>query len=479
MSTAPRFHGGADTATAGPARNASRREFLRRGTAAALFAASAGGAALRAADPAPAPAARGPKPGPNFPSMVEADGRLRLDFTEERLVLEGGLQPSMLVMRSGDIVVQAQVPEPPFPSERMHYFSALGTVVSRDGAKTWTRLPLRPGDNGVNLEGGITQLRDGTIVALDTYLVPRADPEKASGHLYVSRDDWRTVEGPLDAEFSLPGAVYPSSDDGGRPHRAQRLHRRILELPGGDLLTTYYGWLQGDRTPSAYEPRMIRTRALLARSRDRGRHWHLVSTIAVDPAVGTEGFGEPVLARVNHGPRAGRLICQMRTGRELYEAISDDEGATWSPARPRVYAGLDINRTELWVDMFRHRRGKKGLLDENNPEELHGAVVDPDLLALRGGLLVAAFGVRVTQKACWAEPRHPWNGNYLAFSQDHGATWPNVVRLTSGVLTTHYMAIEETPTDNRIFVTYDLGGWSRGMHRSVYGRFLDLTVKPT
>jgi hypothetical protein len=68
-------------------------------------------------------------------------------------------------------------------------------------------------------------------------------------------------------------------------------------------------------------------------------------------------------------------------------------------------------------------------------------VVDPDLIELRSGLLVAAFGVRVPQKLCWQHPEHPWNGNYLAFSYDHGATWKNVVRMTSGVLTTHYMAI--------------------------------------
>ena len=91
--------------------------------------------------------------------------------------------------------------------------------------------------------------------------------------------------------------------------------------------------------------------------------------------------------------------------------------------------------------------------------------------------LVAAFGVRITQKACWLEPRHPWNGNYLAFSSDHGATWSNVVRMTSGVLTTHYMAIEETPTDNTLYVTYDLGGWSRGMNRDVFGRFVKVSVK--
>ena len=460
--------------------NSTRRSFLKNTAIlsaalplarSSLPAAEATGAAK--INPAPAPRV------PNLPTMVEADGRLRFDYTEERLALARGLQPSMLVTKSGTIILQAQVPEKPFPSERMHYPFALATVVSRDGAQTWERIPLKPGENGLNMEGGIAQLRDGTILSLDTYIIPGKKREQGIGQLYVSKDEWRTVEGPIDAIFDLPNVDYPSKDDGGRPHEAQRLHRRILELPNGDLLTTFYGWLKGDHTPSPYEPRMIKSRAMLARSADRGRTWKLVSTIAVDPKVGTEGFGEPVLCRVSQRPRAGRLICFMRTGRELYEAMSDNEGATWTPPRPRTFANLDINRTELWVDLFRHVKGKKGLLDENNREELPGAVVDPDLIELRSGLLVAAFGVRITQKGCWAEPRHPWNGNYLAFSRDHGETWSNVVRLTSGVLTTHYMAIEETPTDNTLYVTYDLGGWSRGMNRDIWGRFVKVTVKPT
>jgi len=217
---------------------------------------------------------------------------------------------------------------------------------------------------------------------------------------------------------------------------------------------------------------------MLVRSQDRGRKWRLISTVAVDPALGTEGLGEPVLARISQGPKRGRLLCLMRTGRELRESWSDDEGATWSPDRARVFAGLDVYRTELWVDRFRNFKGAKGkLLDENNPDELRGAVVDPDLLELRSGILVAAFGIRIPQKACWAHPEHSWNGNYLAFSTDHGQTWSNVVRLTSGVRTTHYMAIEETLIDNKLFVTYDLGSWSRGSERDVWGRFLQVREK--
>ncbi len=416
----------------------------------------------------------------NLPHMVEADGRLRLSFGKERLVLPRGLQPSMLCTKSGALVVQAQVPEKPFPSSRMTYFAAMETVVSRDDGQHWTKIPLKPGANGLNMEGGAVQLRDGTILALDTYITPGAQPDEGTGQLYTSTDDWCTLEGPKDVTFDLPGVdFYCSKDDGGHPHDAQRLHRRILELPNGDLLTTFYGWIKGDKTPATYMPSMMKSRVMLARSTNRGQHWKLISTVAVDPKAGTEGFGEPVLARVSQGPNPGRLICLMRTGRELCEAISDDEGATWSAARPRVFANLDIYRTELWADMFRDFKDFHGrLLDEKNSDELRGAVVDPDLIELRSGLLVAAFGVRVPQKQCWKHPEHPWNGNYLAFSHDHGKTWSNVVRMTSGVLTTHYMAIEETPADNHLFVTYDLGGWTKGMRRDIYGRSVRIATNP-
>lgn len=412
----------------------------------------------------------------NIPEMIEANGKLRLTFGEENLVLPRGLQPSMLITRTGAIVVQAQVPEKPHPSTRMVYPYAMSTVVSRDDAKTWTQVPLKPGENGLNMEGGAIQLKNGTIVALDTYISPGKTDGQGIGQLYTSNDDWQTLQGPLNVPFDMPDAdFYSSKDDGGRPHDAQRLHRRILETPNGDLLTTFYGWIKGDNTPSTYIPSMLKSRVMLARSTDKGKSWKRVSTIAVDPKIGTEGFGEPVLTHISKGPNAGRLICLMRTGRELREAISDNGGRTWSPHRARVFAGLDIYRTELWVDWLRNYKDFKGkLLDENNPDELRGAVVDPDLLELRSGLLVAAFGVRIPQKLCWRHPEHSWNGNYLAFSQDHGKTWPNVVRMTSGVLTTHYMAIEETLTDNKIFITYDLGGWSKGMNRDIYGRFLKI-----
>jgi hypothetical protein len=414
----------------------------------------------------------------NTPHMIEADGRLRFDFGEQRMVMDGGLQPFMLATKDGTLIVQVQSPNPPFDTPRMHYPYAMWTVVSRDGGKTWTRQPIPPGDNWFNNEGGMVQLRDGTILGLDTYVVPGAREGVGLGQLYTSRDDWRTVGKAEEAVFDLPNVNFRASkDDGGHPHEAQRLHRRILELPNGELLTTLYGQYYGDATPATYQPLMMKARVMLLRSTDRGRNWKLVGTIAVDPSVGTEGFNEPVLERISQGPRAGRLLCFMRTGRELREAFSDDGGATWSPSRPRIFAGLDVHRTELWVDMFRHLKGRSGkLLDENNPDDLKGAVVDPDLIELRSGLLVATFGVRIPQKACWPHAYHQWNGNYLAVSRDHGESWTNVVRLTSGVLTTHYTGVEETPNDNEVFVVYDYGYW-RQPSRYTYGRTVKITPK--
>lgn len=413
---------------------------------------------------------------PNTPTPILSDGRLRLEFGRESVILPRGLQPSLLCTSSGALVVQGQLPEKPVPANRITYPFALATVVSRDGGKSWARIPLKPGDNGINLEAGAVQLKDGTILALDTYVTPGDKPDMGVGQLYTSKDDWRTLQGPRDVPFKLPNVnFHASADDGGRPHVAVRLHRRVLELPNGDLLTTIYGSLHSDRTPSTYQPKMMKSRVLVVRSGDHGQSWQMVGDIAAAPEVGTEGLGEAVICRASKGAHAGRIICFMRTGRNLYQATSDDDGKTWTPAKEFVFADLDVNRAELWVDQFRQFKGTGGKpLDMNNLDDLRGAVVDPDLLELRGGVLVAAFGVRVPQKFCWQHPEHPWNGNYLAFSLDHGETWGNVVRVTSGVMTTHYMAVTETPADDHLYVTYDLGAWGKS-RRDVIGRTLVVT----
>ncbi|MES2391599.1 MAG: sialidase family protein [Acidobacteriota bacterium] len=416
------------------------------------------------------------KPVHNTPLTVLADKRVRLTFGDEKLVLDDGLQPSMLCTRKGTLVVQAQNSTKVVPHGRMAYPYAMSSVVSHDGGDSWTDIGASPNVNQANLEGGIHQLKDGTIIVLDTYVTPGAKPDTGVGLLYTSTDEYKTLQGPFEINFKMFNAdFYASTDDGGRPHPAMRLHRRILELPNGDLLTTIYGFQKGDHTPAPYTPTMMKSRVMLFRSKDKGHNWEFVSTVAVDPTVGTEGFGEPVITRVPHGRHEGRLICMARTGHDLYETTSDDGGVTWAKPYPRMFADRDVYKTSEWAEMFKDVK-RNGVLISQNPTEFIGAVVDPDLISLRSGVLVASFGIRIPARAAFARYQHPWNGNYLAFSLDHGDTWSHVTQLTSGVSTTHYTAIEEMPGKNEFFVVYDFGYWGSKIGRYVYGRKVRIDV---
>jgi hypothetical protein len=414
----------------------------------------------------------------NHPKVILADPRVQVDFGPEQLVITGGLQPSLLYTKTGTIVCQSQVPEHSLPAAWKASHWAMRTVVSRDGGRDWTVFPLPPRGNGVNIEAGAIQLHNGTILALDTYVTAGPRPGTGVGQLYTSQDDWRSLQGPFLMTFSLPGINFlGSSDDGGRHDESARLHRRVLELPDGTLLTTLYGHFAGDTTPAPYMPTMRKCRVVLLRSADRGRHWDLVGTVAADGKIGTEGFDEPVLGRISRGLHTGRIICQMRTGQEMREAFSDTLGHTWSAPYVRQFADRDVYQTERWTEMFRGVKDKKGNPVVGNPIEMVGAIVDPDLVVLRSGVMVASFGLRIPPRACWPRAGHPLNGSYLAVSVDNGATWSHVIQMTSGVLTTHYTAIEEGPVANHLYLVYDLGDWRSGQGRCTYGR--TVAVKTT
>ena len=79
-------------------------------------------------------------------------------------------------------------------------------------------------------------------------------------------------------------------------------------MPDHDLVTTMYTWFGDDHAPCPYMPKMMKTRTVVVRSRDHGQTWAYLATVAVDGAVGTEGFGEPVLVRVSQGEHSGRLL---------------------------------------------------------------------------------------------------------------------------------------------------------------------------
>jgi hypothetical protein len=247
---------------------------------------------------------------------------------------------------------------------------------------------------------------------------------------------------------------------------AERLHRRILSLPNGDLLTLMYGWFHEDDVPVGYMPNGHKYRTMLLRSSNQGRHWKLITTIAVGPELGTEGPCEPDMVRISQGPNAGRLICCMRTGRALYQCISDDEGATWTPSAAQQFGIIDVYDPTPWRKFFEDTPDLPGY-----ERDLHSIFVDPNVIELKNGVLVCAFGLRMTEKLCWVNPRHERNGNYLAFSLDHGATWSHIVQVTTGIMTTHYMNILELKA-NLLQVLYDCHGrWEDGYWDGKKGRY--------
>ena len=140
------------------------------------------------------------------------------------------------------------------------------------------------------------------------------------------------MRGPLVCRIDLPQAKG-GFDDTGRPYSGVTFHRTILALPGGELLATIYCWFHEDNLPSSYEAKMNRYRCVLLRSSDRGETWRYGATIASDATVGEEGFDEPVMIRLSRGPRAGRLVCLMRTGNRtspLYRSIPTTTAAAGS-----------------------------------------------------------------------------------------------------------------------------------------------------
>lgn len=354
---------------------------------------------------------------------------LRVEIGTERMVFTDGVFPYMFQTRRGTLLTQAMLRFTARQPRPAKFSSGVpGFVISRDGARSWQRwhIPYELGD-GPFFEGAATELEDGTILLLDSVGIGPTPQGTFLGTLWQSPDDFASLEGPYEAIIHLPQARGDGFDDGGRPSSGICFHRSMLQLPGGDLLATVYCWFQCDNTPCPYQPTMWKFRTALIRSSDRGRCWEYVTTVAVDPTVGEEGFNEPVMTRLTRGPKQGRLICLMRTGGHpcpLYQSISDNDGLTWRPPWPLAFCG-----------------------------------VNPDLVEMHDGTLACSFGWRAFNKT--TRTVFPEHGYYLAFSRDHGETWPHLVRVPhdtySGIDRVNcYTSVREIAR-GKLLMLYDTG----------------------
>jgi hypothetical protein len=346
-----------------------------------------------------------------------AKDKLRVELGPERVIAEGVPWPYLFQSREGTTVLFGHVRWPPGGKYPIHYTSR-----SFDGRKTWQEWKQGAEQGrGPVTEGSCVQLRDGRILLFDVHAEHKGG-KRFEANFWTSQDAFKTLQGPQTFSFMLPEAEVNSFDDRGEPISRMYVRRSIIELQNGDLLATAYGHFEADKFASEYNPKMYKTRAFLLRSNDQGKNWKYVSTIASGP-VEQEGFGEPVMAQLKHGPRAGRLICQMRTGREtpIYQCESDDEGQSWTRAYPLLWRYSRFGRTHSIVG------------------------TDPDIIEMHDGTLVMSFGHK---------PDYREHGNYLAFSTDHGDNWGAVTRLSS-TPTAAYTGVREV-SPGELFVAYTI-----------------------
>lgn len=394
--------------------------------------------------------------------VMKQDARIRTVVYDDAEVCPEGLQPFLYTTKNGTVLLQYQMPQPGFNQRPQNYGCATCTQISRDDGRHFEKYIFEEGKDDPFLEAGAVELADGRFFFMDTYVTadPSEPKEHAVGETWWSTDDLKTLTGPGQNHLFLPGIDFYGSadDDGNLPQTGHsRLHRTTLQLPDGEILMLMYGHFMEDKAPASYEPKMMKTRVWIVSSKDNGKTFATKSVVAKDDGIGTEGFGEPVMVRVGKGKHEGRLICVMRTGRDLYEAHSDDNGESWSYFERLTFDGIDIYDINKWRARF---DGKYDHIDVHR-RSLSGAVVDPDLTQMKNGLLVLSFGVRIPAQLGWEDPIEENNGVFCAFSADGGDTWSHIVRVMGGKLTTQYTAVREAQNGDLLFA-YDVGSWRQG-----------------
>jgi len=77
----------------------------------------------------------------NTPQLLMNDPRLNLSFGDERMILNDGLQPSMLCTRSGALIVQSQISKKPYAQKEFFILMRYLPLSRETGEKNGVSLP--------------------------------------------------------------------------------------------------------------------------------------------------------------------------------------------------------------------------------------------------------------------------------------------------------------------------------------------------
>jgi sialidase-1 len=231
--------------------------------------------------------------------------------------------PDVLCLQNGDLLACWRD-----GSEHISNDGKIAMVRSTDGGRTWgDRQVLGEYPDTDQREWSLAQLRDGTILG-NRWHSPYYDRHgrhfgKARAPMYPGRPAGIAIGRSSDNGHTWTWserAVDPA------PFKETFSSERIIEMDSGRLLMANYDPAGG--AEDGY------TVSVAYCSDDKGYTWRYLSTMADVPGV---SLSEPVFIQA----RSGRLIAMMRndTGAEYYQALSDDGGETWTPARQSSVPG--------------------------------------------------------------------------------------------------------------------------------------------